>query len=90
MLDHKMHNLERAIIAPVDNEQHTYRLDWDSENDYYQIVEDGKVLSYGHISQDFSGFADIPEIAAKEMGPDAETNIEIYKLRTELKEIEEF
>ena len=60
MLDHKTHTFERAVIAPVDFEQHTFRLDWDSESDTYKIVQDGEVISFGYISQDFSGFASDP------------------------------
>ena len=67
MLDGKRHELGRRVAAPVDKNQHTYRLNWASKEDSYTIVQDGELLVEGTISEDFDGFyekIDSPQQAA--------------------------
>ena len=44
------------IVAPLDREEHTYRLDWTASSDSYTIKQDGELYALGVISQDFTGF----------------------------------
>jgi len=55
-----LHDLKTVLIAPVDTESHTYRLEW-SANDRYAVYLDGDLLIRGRISTDFEGLQE-PEI----------------------------
>ena len=54
--DNKRHELMKKVAAPIDKRQHTYRLQWQSDSDLYQIMQDGEVVVSGSIYEDFSGF----------------------------------
>ena len=36
--DNKRHELMKKVAAPIDKRQHTYRLQWQSDSDLYQIM----------------------------------------------------
>eukprot|EP00353_Schmidingerella_taraikaensis_P007011 CAMPEP_0185575220 /NCGR_PEP_ID=MMETSP0434-20130131/6473_1 /TAXON_ID=626734 ORGANISM="Favella taraikaensis, Strain Fe Narragansett Bay" /NCGR_SAMPLE_ID=MMETSP0434 /ASSEMBLY_ACC=CAM_ASM_000379 /LENGTH=103 /DNA_ID=CAMNT_0028192033 /DNA_START=407 /DNA_END=718 /DNA_ORIENTATION=+ len=90
-LDGQVHELERRIAAPIDRNQHTYRLNWNAAQDSYEIEQDGELYSFGSISVDFSGFPQ--SRSAQKVVPkssDVGKADELARLREEIKYINEY